>query len=110
MSVNICDLCYEMTGEACYSALFIETGLTPATDYTVWIEDHNERLYTQAVTTDSGGDITLDLSAFDEGMFNAFSGYYIITVSTSDTSQTIEELTVQGQAYQCIKVTFHDIN
>ena len=107
MSVNICDLCYEMTGEACYSALFIEAGLTPTTDYTVWVEDRNDRIYIQAVTTDSGGDITLDLSAFDEGMFNAFSGSYIITVSTS---QTIEELTVQGQAYQCIKVTFQDIN
>ena len=110
MSINICDLCYEMTGEACYSALFFEAGLTPSTAYTVWIEDKNEHLYTQSVTTDSGGDITLDLTDFDEGMFNAFSGSYIVTVSTSATSQTIEELTIQGQAYQCIKVTFQDIN
>lgn len=110
MSINICDLCYEMTVEACYSALFVEAGLTPATSYTAWIEDKNERLYTQTVTTDAGGDFTLDLSAFDEGMFNAFSGSYLLTVSTSATSQTIEELTIQGQAYQCIKVSFQDIN
>ena len=109
MSINICDLCYDLVGEACYSSLFIEAGLSATSDYTVHIEDKHEHSYTQDITTDDQGDITLDLTLFPDGMFTAFSGSYIVTV-TQVGETAVESIIVDGQDYSCVKLVFQEVN
>ena len=104
-----CDSCLEIEGVACYAILSITAGLTPDTDYSIFITDRHGNQFRQEVTTDEDGDFTLDLTAFDEGMFTENSGTYTLTASTSALMSTEETFVVGYTEYSCIKIKFLDI-
>ena len=106
MSINRCDLCYVKTIASCGSTIEFNVGLTPSASYTVWLYDQNENIFTRDVTADLTGDLTLTISDYPDGMFNAYSGSYEISVSTSSTEDTSEELTIEGSTYFCILLKF----
>ena len=86
MSINICDLCYEVTVPACKTTYIFDTGLDDQTQYSIILEDINGNTFNY-VDTPSGntGTWILDTTFFPEGMFNQWSGTYRITFS-ADTS------------------------
>lgn len=107
MSINRCDLCYNVKVLSCTDTIEINAGLTPSTQYTVFLEDNHSNIYTRTLTTDGSGAFTLTVSDFPDGMFNAYSGSYEVSVSTSATEDTSEELTIEGSSYYCILLTFN---
>lgn len=106
MSINRCELCYEKVVSGCESTITFNVGLTPSTSYTVFLEDQNSNIYTRTLTTNGSGAFTLTVSDFPDGMFNAYSGSYEISVSTSSSIDTSEELTISGNSYYCILLKF----
>lgn len=110
MSISRCDICYELKAVACSDNLTISPGLTALTVYTVFLEDKFGHYHTQEITTTGGGAFTLDLTAFDAGMFTAYSGSYELSVSTDASDPTYETLVINGTSYPCVKLTFHSLD
>ncbi len=110
MSISRCDICYELKAVACSEELTIEGSLTAVTVYTVFLQDKFGHFHTQSVTTNGSGAFTLDLTAFDAGMFTAYSGSYELSVSTETTSSTYETLVINSVSYPCVKVSFYDVD
>lgn len=104
-----CSACFEMEGVACYSILTVVAGLTPDTEYTIFLEDRHGNMFRQTVTTDSEGDFTLDLTAFDDGMFTSNSGCYTIIASLNPLLPEPELMVIGYSEYECAKVKFLDI-
>lgn len=106
MSINICDLCYEVTVPECKDIYTFATGLDSGTYYTMIMEDANGNLFNYISTPDGGdGMWTLDTTYFPEGMFNQWSGTYRLTFSadtSGDATVGDEELTIDGNSYFCI--------
>ena len=105
-----CSLCYHLKAQSCYGSLHITAGLTHNHSYTVFLEDHHGHFHTQSVTSDNSGNFSLDLTAFPEGMFTAFSGTYELSVSTSAVSSTYETITIAAATYDCIAIDFVDVD
>ena len=110
MSISICDLCYKIERPSCQDEITIVAGLAPTTEYTLFIRDKFDHDFTQAITTDSSGDITIDMTEFPEGMFTEFSGSYELSVSTEDLYSTHEPLTIGGVEYPCAILDFIKVN
>lgn len=110
MSISRCDICYELKAVACGDSLTIDPNLTALTVYTVFLEDKFGHYHTQEVTTTAGGAFTLDLTAFDAGMFTAYSGSYELSVSTETTESTYETLVINSVSYPCVMVTFYNVD
>ncbi len=106
MSINICDLCYEVAVPACQDEYSFDTGLTAATPYTMILEDANGIQYNYIDSPVGGnGTWTIDTTYFPGGMFNQWSGTYRITFSADTTGDAVigdEELTIDGNSYFCI--------
>ena len=109
MALTQCESCYLQTVEACSAAVTLSVGLTPATAYTVWMQDKFETIYKQDVTSDLSGNIELDLEAVDLS-FTPYSGDYLITISTSADTNTTEQLTIATVHYNCINLSFYNSN
>jgi len=110
MSCQDCDECLEVTGVACYSILDIVAGLDADTSYTVFLKDRHGNYFTQDITTDSAGDFQLDLTAFDDGMFNQYSGAYQLEVSQNALwPENPEVLTIGYEEYACLVIKFQNI-
>ncbi len=110
MSISRCDICYEYKATACADGLTLEAGLTALTVYTVFLEDRYGHFHTQEITTTAQGDFALDLTAFDAGMFTAYSGSYELSVSTETTYSTYETLVINSVSYPCVKVMFYNVD
>jgi len=110
MSINICDLCYELTAVSCYGLINLEVGLDANTSYTVFIQDKFVNYYTETIISDGIGSLLLNLDNFPDGLFTPFSGYYTISVSTNSLNNTFEDLTLEGETYSCIKAKFIDVD
>ena len=111
MSITRCEICYELKVAACTTE---EITLSPAlsflTVYTVFLEDKFGNFHTQSVTTTGAGAFTLDLTAFDPGMFTAYSGSYELSVSTSEVSPTYETLEINSVSYPCVLLSFYNVD
>lgn len=103
-----CDSCYEMDWIACYGILTIEAGLTPATDYTIFIKDRHGNYYSQAVTTDGDGAFTIDLTQYDERIFHKNSGCWTVSASLNPLVNEPEIMIIGYTEYTCAKITFND--
>lgn len=112
MSINICDLCYEVTVPACQDTYNIPAGLTPDTYYTLILEDSNGNIYNNLSTTLPDGSFLLTTSEFPDGMFNEWSGSYRITFSlgVGIVTEGDAELTIDGNTYFCIVMNFVNFN
>jgi len=107
MALSNCSECYVLSAVTCYGSVKLPVSLTANHAYHVFLEDMHGHLYHQAVTSDSSGNITVDLNAIDRE-FNAFSGSFDITISTSATTNTAESFTISATAYNCIRLSFFD--
>lgn len=107
MALSNCSECYVLSAVTCYGFVKLPVGLTQSTAYHVFLEDMHGHLYHQAVTSDSGGNLTVNLDAI-EREFTAFSGSFDITISTSATTNTAEAFTISATSYNCITLSFFD--
>lgn len=103
-----CDTCKQVMLKACQASYTLTTGLTPATTYTVALHAGNGNTYTQEVTTDGSGNITIDAAAedFPEGFWVPESGGYVLKVYPNDDLDTPEDLTIDAVVYTCIQLNF----
>jgi len=94
--------------KACQASYTLTTGLTPATTYTVALHAGNGNTYTQEVTTDGSGNITIDAAAVDfpEGFWVPESGGYVLKVYPNNDLDTPEDLTIDAVVYTCIQLNF----
>ena len=75
----------------------------------MWMEDVNGNVYQYGNNTDGSGAFTFDSQWFPEGMFNAYSGPYDISFSTSQSTNTGEPFMVDGTEYNCLLLTYKNL-
>lgn len=107
--MDFCTTCYSLTLPACEDSITLPSDLTPGTYY-VWVEDRFQKKYVQEVTVGVSGDVVINTTTFPPGMFTENSGYYTVTVSTSDTDETRETFTVSLTDYDCYVINFEEVN
>lgn len=108
MSINRCDLCYELQVSACESSYTFPIGLSHNQTYTMVLEDLHGNIFEQdgSPTQGSGGLWTITVSDFPEGMFNAYSGTYEITF---EHDGVLVPIVLDTTEYQCIVMKFKDV-
>lgn len=109
MSIDFCDECYEVNGLACGSSVTLEAAFTPGNTRYLWVENprNPQEFYVDQVTVNGSGDLVMTLSAYPDGMFTEYSGSYRVTVSTSQTVDTNETITVGAKNYKCYILRFN---
>jgi hypothetical protein len=105
-SNTACDTCQEKVFSACQASYTIVAGLTASTEYTVVLTDRNEVRYTQAVTTDGSGDLTIDMTDIPSGLLTPESGGFLFEVYEDSGLTTKADITANGHIYGCIQLTF----
>lgn len=110
MSINICELCYEMTVPACQTSYSILTGLSHVNFHWLFLEDAHGNIFKQKGKTlqPDGKAWVLDTTDYPDGMFNAYSGSYTLTWSDSDDIMDQVDLEINDQIYPCIILHFFD--
>ena len=106
MSINLCDLCYELIVSACQDNYYLPTGLINGTDYTMSLEDLHGNVYTMTGSPTIDDEFIVTPNQFPDGMFNPYSGDYEITFTLNDE---LQELTINGAAYHCILMKIKDV-
>ena len=109
MSINICELCYVKVVPACQSTYVVNTGLDENTTYWLNIEDVNGNVYQTYNNPGAGGLWNIYLDTYPDGCFNAFSGDYILTWSTSESFEDQVDLTINGETYPCMILKFKQL-
>jgi hypothetical protein len=104
VDLTICDECRSITLEACADSYKIVAGLTPATSYFVTIQDRNNDLYIQEITSDGNGDVTIDATSpeFPAGFWLTESGNKVIKIYADASLEQIEDITVDTTVYSCV--------
>jgi hypothetical protein len=104
VDLTICDECRNITLEACADSYKIVAGLTPATNYFVTIQDRNNDLYIQEITSDGNGDVTIDATSpeFPAGFWLTESGNKVIRIYADASLEQPEDITVDTTVYSCV--------
>lgn len=104
VDLTICDECRNITLQACADSYKIVAGLTPATNYFVTIQDRNNDLYIQEITSDGNGDVTIDATSpeFPAGFWLTESGNKVIKIYSDEALTEIEDITVDTTVYSCV--------
>ncbi len=104
--LTICDECLDVTYQACVDTYKIVAGLDLATDYYVAIEDRNGDVYTQLITSDSNGDLTIDATApeFPVGFWLAESGNKVVKFYSDEELTEVVSITVGPAVYTCVQM------
>jgi len=102
--LTICDECRNITLQACAESYKIVAGLTPATNYFVTIQDRNNDLYIQEITSDGNGDVTIDATSpeFPAGFWLTESGNKVIKIYSDEALTEIQDITVDTTVYSCV--------
>jgi len=100
-----CDECYEV-GRADTDLTFIY-GLTPTTQYYLWVVDSLNKNFKVLFTSGADGSFTIDPSdsAYPGGMFNIFAGEFEVFISSDASGETIVPLTIYATPYNCVLLT-----
>ena len=69
MSINLCDLCYELIVSACQDNYYLPTGLINGTDYTMSLEDLHGNVYTMTGSPTVDDEFIVTPNQFPDGMF-----------------------------------------
>lgn len=102
-----CDSCRDHIATACADELWLDLNLSPSIPYVVHLADRWSRAYTQSVTADADGGITIDATSpeWPVGFFAPENG--IITVTVYDeTDTTVQSFTISGVTYGCMHLSF----
>jgi len=104
IDLTICDECRNITLQACADSYKIVAGLTPATNYFVTIQDRNNDLYIQEITSDGNGDVTIDATSpeFPAGFWLTESGNKMIRIYADAYFDPVEDITVNDTVYSCV--------
>ena len=104
VDLTICDECRNITFQACADSYKIVAGLTPFTNYFVTIQDRNNDLYIQEITSDGNGDVTIDATSpeFPAGFWLTESGNKVIKIYSDEALTEIEDITVNDTVYSCV--------
>ena len=105
-TVTACPDCLEKNFAACAASYTITTGLTAATEYMVVLTDVNEIRYTQLITTDGSGNLTIDTTDFPAGAFTPEFGGFTMEVYSDSELTTPVDITVGSLTYGCVKLRF----
>lgn len=102
--LTICDDCRNITLQACADSYKIVAGLTLATNYFVTIQDRNNDLYIQEITSDGNGDVTIDATSpeFPAGFWLTESGNKVIKIYADASLEQLEDITVDTTVYSCV--------
>ena len=100
-----CDTCYEV-GRADTDLTFIY-GLTPTTQYYLWVVDSFNTNYKKLITSGADGSFTIDPSdsVYPGGFFNSFAGDFEIFISSDADGEIVVPLTVYATSYNCVILT-----
>jgi len=113
MSINICDLCKELEFPACSDEITLVAGMTPSFDYYTWLRDRNGHSYNIYTPSDGSGSIAVALSSFVSLyniVFTSDSGVWELTISDNEGDDTGEIITINGEEYPCLLLSFYDLN
>jgi len=105
MSINRCDLCYELIVEPCQSSYVFPTGL-PSETHTMVLEDMHGNIFTEISVPDGSGNWTIHADMYPDGMFNQFSGTYEVhfVYGVGGIDDASVPVTVDETEYQCILI------
>jgi hypothetical protein len=106
--LTFCDGCYAASYADCEDLTF-PVGLTPSTAYKVIIENHFGQKYSQTVTSDTGGAITVDIDQFPTAFFSPYGGFYTLEVRNIPLN-VVQTLVIGYSDYQCISFDIYDSN
>ena len=106
-SISLCDECLVTSIPSCDNPFFW-VGLTANHAYKVWITNHFGQKFTQNITTDSSGNITLAASGFPLGFFSPYAGIFTMEVTTM--SGTPVQVNNGYTSYPCISFDVYPLD
>ena len=90
-----CDYCYTL--QLPYEpVIYVVAGLTPATNVYLFVTDKFGNQYTDLVTIQIDGSIPIDTANYPAGMFNPFSSWFDIYVSSDSGGYVIVPMLNDG--------------
>lgn len=95
-----CDECYEVSRAD--SSLNFIYGLTPSTQYYLWVIDKFRNVYRNLFTSGVDGSFDIDLADYPSGMFNQYAGDFEVFISTDVDGSNIVAMTVYATPYNCL--------
>lgn len=106
--MSFCSTCLEVILQSCPETIQVK-GLTAATEYYWIITTKFGKLYQKLTTTDAEGVLTIDCSILPEGMLNPHAGAFRLEVRAGANYLTIIPLTLDGESYDCLMLSFADV-
>jgi len=100
-----CDTCYEVSRAD--NDLTFNYGLTPSTQYYLWVMDKFRKVFKVLITSSVSGAFTIDPdnNAYINGMFNKYAGAFEVWLSTDVDGVNIVPVTLYATDYDCILLT-----
>lgn len=108
----VCSLRFPMDCDACYETIIIEpcadttinfqVGLPAGQQRYLFVIDKFKNVWRNLITVKPDGSIDLTLTDYPDGLFNKYSGFFRVFLSTDDQGQNIVDLTINGNLYLCI--------
>lgn len=102
---SVCDECYEVSRSD--SDLTFIYGLTPTTQYYLWVVDKFRNSYWKLITSGADGSFTIDPSdgTYPNGMFNQYAGDFEVFISSDLAGENRVNLTIYATTYTCVVLT-----
>lgn len=100
-----CDVCYEVARAD--SDLTFIYGLTPSTQYYLWVIDKFNTSYKKLFTSGIDGSFTIDPTdeAYPGGLFNTYAGDLEVFISSDASGDTVIPMVIYATNYNCVLLT-----
>lgn len=111
--ITPCDSCYHYALPACPVSddyITVKGGLPPEEDIWWFLEDKFGKVWSGAITTDAEGDALVPLDEFPAGYFTQNDGQFALYFKPTETYSSLLPLTFDTVEYECIRLTFQDVN
>jgi hypothetical protein len=106
--MNICDTKFDIDCSDCFEVIRADDnlnfiyGLTPSTQYYLWIIDKFRANYRVLITSGVDGSFDITLSDYPSGMFNKYAGDFEVFLSTDVEGLNVVDLTINAVSYSCV--------
>lgn len=98
-----CSECADVSAAPCQSVINLAVGLTPSTQYYLWIRDRFSNLYFDLITVGIYGSVDIDTANFPAGMFETSGVFFDIFITSDSNGVDIIPLNVNpGVTNNCI--------